>query len=78
MRLRLAVLLVIVAGIAGLVAVLILAPEYLFALGFPLDDAWIHAVYALSRTRWLSGHRWISKRLSDCKRSRSGRRRRTP
>ena len=48
MRLRLAVLLVIVTGIAGLVAVLILAPDYLFALGFPLDDAWIHAVYARS------------------------------
>ena len=48
MRLRLAVLLVVAAGIAGLVGVLVLAPDYLLLRGFPLDDAWIHAVYARS------------------------------
>ncbi len=46
MSVRLASGLVTLACAIGLATVLILAPEYLLSLGFPLDDAWIHAVYA--------------------------------
>ena len=41
----------LVAGAAVVVPFVLLqlyAPSYLFHLGFPLDDAWIHAVYARS------------------------------
>src|SRR5262245_48007670 len=34
------------AAVCGLAALHIFAPAYLFGQGFPLDDAWIHAVYA--------------------------------
>src|SRR5690349_19879454 len=44
----------LVAGAAVAVPFVLLqlcAPSYLFHLGFPLDDAWIHAVYARSFAR---------------------------
>ncbi|WPB75872.1 hypothetical protein KYC5002_43640 [Archangium violaceum] len=43
-------------GVAVLALTFALAPEYWRARGFPLDDAWIHAVYARSVARgdWLS------------------------
>jgi hypothetical protein len=40
-------LIALLGPLVGLVAVIVLRPEY-FRLGFPLDDAWIHAVYARS------------------------------
>lgn len=46
-----ATLLVAVAGLAGLATAWALAPEYLVSRGFPLDDAWIHAVYGRSLAR---------------------------
>jgi hypothetical protein len=39
------------AAVCGLAALHIFAPEYLFGQGFPLDDAWIHAVYARELAR---------------------------
>ena len=36
----------LVAAVCGLAALHMAAPAYLFGQGFPLDDAWIHAVYA--------------------------------
>jgi hypothetical protein len=36
----------IVAAAAALLILQLTAPDYLFGQGFPLDDAWIHAVYA--------------------------------
>ena len=47
-----AAVLVAVAGLAGVVAAWVLAPEYLVSRGFPLDDAWIHSVYGRSLARW--------------------------
>jgi hypothetical protein len=34
------------AAVSGLGLLYVFAPRYLFHQGFPLDDAWIHAVYA--------------------------------
>jgi hypothetical protein len=45
---RVAAGLVALAGAASLAALLSLAPDYLVARGFPLDDAWTYAVYARS------------------------------
>ncbi len=42
----LAVISALAAALCGLAALHIAAPPYLFGQGFPLDDAWIHAVYA--------------------------------
>ena len=39
------------AAVCGLAALQIAAPAYLFGQGFPLDDAWIHAVYARELAR---------------------------
>jgi hypothetical protein len=39
------------AAVCGLAALHIAAPAYLFGQGFPLDDAWIHAVYARELAR---------------------------
>src|SRR3954470_5460763 len=36
----------LLAGFGALAALQGLAPAYLFHQGFPLDDSWIHAVYA--------------------------------
>lgn len=44
---RLTILLALIGPAIGFAASLALAPDYL-RLGFPLDDAWIHAVYARS------------------------------
>lgn len=48
---RTATLTVILAALAGLGLLLACAPAYLTQQGFPLDDAWIHAVYARSIAR---------------------------
>ena len=45
-RLSWLVLLPVAAAAGGLVALHAWAPLYLFHQGFPLDDSWIHAVYA--------------------------------
>jgi hypothetical protein len=47
-----AAILVAAAGLAGVATALALAPEYLVSRGFPLDDAWVHAVYGRSLARW--------------------------
>jgi hypothetical protein len=39
------------AAVCGLAALHIAAPTYLFSQGFPLDDAWIHSVYARELAR---------------------------
>jgi hypothetical protein len=46
-----AAILVVAAGLAGIATACALAPEYLAARGLPLDDAWVHAVYARSLAR---------------------------
>ncbi len=38
-------LLIALAALAGLGTLLVVAPDYLTLQGFPLDDAWIHAMY---------------------------------
>ena len=40
------VILTVAGALGGLLAFHVSAPSYLFHRGFPLDDAWIHAVYA--------------------------------
>ena len=40
------ILLIVLAALVSLLALVTTSPDYLVALGFPLDDAWIHAVYA--------------------------------
>jgi hypothetical protein len=45
---------VLLAALAGLAGLVLLAPAYLTARGLPLDDAWIHAVYARSIARTAS------------------------
>jgi hypothetical protein len=53
---RLAVLVIALAALAGLAGLVEWAPDYLTGQGFPLDDAWIHAVYgrALARSGMLA------------------------
>ena len=46
MTLSRATLCVCIAAGLGLLALIWSAPDYLTARGYPLDDAWIHAVYA--------------------------------
>jgi hypothetical protein len=50
------ILLPAVAALTGLGMLHVIVPDYLTLQGFPLDDAWIHAVYAreLSRTGLLA------------------------
>jgi hypothetical protein len=38
----------LVSALLSILLLWIFAPEYLFHLGFPLDDSWIHAVYGRS------------------------------
>lgn len=45
---RAGALTVLLAALAGLASLLAFAPDYITERGFPLDDAWIHAVYARS------------------------------
>ncbi len=42
---RVALLSILFAAVAGLAELALVAPDYLAGQGFPLDDAWIHAVY---------------------------------
>ncbi len=45
---RAGALTVVLVALAGLASLLAFAPDYMRERGFPLDDAWIHAVYARS------------------------------
>jgi len=45
---RVAAGLVVLAGAVSFAALLFVAPDYLVARGFPLDDSWTYAVYARS------------------------------
>lgn len=45
---RAGALTVVLVALAGLASLLVFAPDYMTERGFPLDDAWIHAVYARS------------------------------
>jgi hypothetical protein len=49
-----AALWVLLAALAGLTMLALVAPEYLIARGFPLDDSWTHAVYGRSVARSLT------------------------
>jgi hypothetical protein len=42
---RVAICVILLAVLANLAGVTVWAPDYLTGRGFPLDDAWIHAVY---------------------------------
>ena len=51
MKGRLPALLTVTAALAALALLVISAPDYLPRLGYPLDDAWIHAVYGRAIAR---------------------------
>ncbi len=48
MTYRSAAALVTASGLGGLLTAWLLAPDYFHSRGFPLDEAWIHAVYGRS------------------------------
>lgn len=48
---RAGALTLVLVALAGLASLLVFAPDYMTERGFPLDDAWIHAVYARAIAR---------------------------